>query len=100
MCTGTVSAGLEGIKQHEIITISGNRVGAGRVLMSVIDVARLEFGLGLFGVVHRQGEMMLEDAGSMMMIGIGSGFIGVCWEVDWGVMDKMLSLIVPNNDQD
>jgi len=27
VCTGVVSTGLEGIKQHEIITIWGNRVG-------------------------------------------------------------------------
>ena len=35
--TRTVSAGLEGIKQHEIITIRGNRVGAGQVPMLAID---------------------------------------------------------------
>ena len=27
---------------------------------------------------------MLEDAGSMMTIGTTFGFVGVCWEVDWG----------------
>ena len=31
VCTGTVSTGLEGIKQCEIITIWGNRVRADRV---------------------------------------------------------------------
>jgi len=44
------------IKQHEIITILGDRVRAGKVLMSVIDVAQSVFGLGLFVVVHTQGE--------------------------------------------
>ena len=44
------------IKQHEIITILGGRVGAGKVPMSAIDVAWSVFSLGLFGVVHRQGE--------------------------------------------
>ena len=29
-----------------------------------------------------------------MMIGVGSGFVGVDWEVDWRAMDMMLSLIV------
>jgi len=88
VCTGTVSTGLEGIKQHEIITRWGNRVGAGRVLMSVIDVTQLVFGLGLFRVFCRQGEMMLEDAGSMTIIGIDLGFVRVCWEVDWGLWTK------------
>ena len=49
------------IKQHEIITILGDRVRAGKVLMSVIDVAQLVFGQGLSGVFNRQGETMLED---------------------------------------
>ena len=71
--------------------IFGNRVRAGKVQMLAIDVAQLVFSLGLFGVVCRQGETMLEDTESMLMIGITSGFIGVCWEVGWGVMDKMLS---------
>src|SRR5882724_4205224 len=62
VCTGTVSTGSEEIKQHEIITIWGNRVRAGRVPMLATDVVWLVFGLGLLGVVHRQGEMMLEDA--------------------------------------
>ena len=48
-------------KQCEIITILGDRVRAGKVLMLVIDVAWLVFGPGLFGVVHRQGETMFED---------------------------------------
>ena len=63
MYTGTVSTGskLEEIKQHEIITILGDRVRAEKVLMSEIDVAQSVFTLGLFGVVHRQGKMMLED---------------------------------------
>ena len=62
VCTGIVSTGSEGIKQHEIITKRGNRVRAGQVLMSAIDMAWSVFGLGLFGVVHRQGETMLGDA--------------------------------------
>ena len=62
VCTGTVSTGLEEIKQCEIIAIFGNRVGAGKVLMLAIDVAQLVFGPGLFGVVCRQREMTLEDA--------------------------------------
>jgi len=64
VCTGTVSTGLksEEIKQCEIITILGDRVRAGKVLMSAIDVAQLVFSLGLFGVVCRQGKTMLEDA--------------------------------------
>jgi len=45
----------------EIITISGNRVGAGEVLMSVIDVTWSVFGPGLVRVFCRQGKMMLED---------------------------------------
>jgi len=49
------------IKQCEIITILGDRVGAGKVPMSVIDVAQLVFGQGLSGVFNRQGETMLED---------------------------------------
>jgi len=53
---------LEKIKQHEIIPILRDRVGAGKVPMLVIDVAQLVFGLWLFGVVCRQGEIMLEDA--------------------------------------
>jgi len=61
--TGTVSTGLksEEIKQCEIITILGNRVGAREVPMLAIDVTQLVFGLGLFGAVHRQGKMTLED---------------------------------------
>ena len=61
MCTGTVSvsAGLEGIKQHEIITIRGNRVRAGQVLMLVIDMVQSVFGPRLFGVVRRQGETII-----------------------------------------
>jgi len=61
VCTGTGSTGLEKIKQCEVITILGDRVGAGKVLMLAIDVAQLVFSLGLFGVVCRQGEMILED---------------------------------------
>jgi len=62
VCTGTVSTGSEGIKQHEIITIRGNRVRAGQVPMSVIDMAQLVFGPGLSGDVCRQGDMTLQDA--------------------------------------
>jgi len=62
VCTGTVSTGLEKIKQHEIITILGDRVGAGKVLILAIDVAWSVFSPGLFRVVHRQRETMLEDA--------------------------------------
>ena len=63
VCTGTVSTGLksEEIKQCEIITIFGNRVKAGKVPMSAIDVTQLVFGPWLVGVVCRQGKMMLED---------------------------------------
>jgi len=61
--TGTVSTGSEGIKQHEILTIRGNRVRAGQVPMSAIDGVQSVFSLGLFGVSHGQGETMLEDAG-------------------------------------
>ena len=50
VCTGTVSTGSEGIKQHEIITIRGNRVRAGQVPMSVIDMAWSVFGLGYLGL--------------------------------------------------
>ena len=45
--------GLEEIKQHKIITIWGNRFGAGRVLMLAIDVAWSVFSPELFRVVHR-----------------------------------------------
>ena len=41
----------EEIKLCEIITISGNRVRAGKVLMSEIDVTQMVFGQGLFGVI-------------------------------------------------
>ena len=34
------------------------------------------------------------------MIGIALGFIRVGWEVGWGVMDTMLSSIVPESDWD
>ena len=82
MCRGIVSTGSEGIKQHEIITIRGNRVRAGQMPMLVIDVVQLVFGPGLFRVVCRQGEMTLQ---------VSSGFSG-----RWtgGVMDRTLSLIV------
>jgi len=76
VCTGTVSTGSEEIKQHEIITIWGNRVRAGRVPMLATDVVWLVFGLGLLGVVHRQGEMMLEDAEECNNDGYHFGF---CW---------------------
>jgi len=61
--TGTVSTGLklEEIKQNEIITIFGNRVGAREVPMPAIDATWLVFGPGLVRVVHRQGKTMLED---------------------------------------
>jgi len=48
--------------QGSVYRNSKHRVGAGKVPMSVIDGAQLVFGPGLFGVVCRQGEMMLEDA--------------------------------------
>ena len=69
MYTGTISTGskLEKIKQHEIITIFGNIVGAGEVLMSVIDVTQLVFSPGLVRVVHRQGRMTLEDLGGCIV---------------------------------
>ena len=47
VCTRIVSTGSEGIKQHELITIRGNRVGAGQVLRSVIDGVQSVFSLGL-----------------------------------------------------
>ena len=50
MYTRIVSTGSEGIKQHEIITIRGDRVRAGQVLMSVIDGVQLIFGPGLLGL--------------------------------------------------
>ena len=62
MCTRIVSTGSEGIKQYEIITIRGNRVRAGKVLMLAIDMVWSVFGPGLFGVGCRHGEMRLEDA--------------------------------------
>ena len=46
----------EEIKLCEIITISGNRVGAGKVLMLVINVTQLVFGLGLVGVICSRWE--------------------------------------------
>ena len=52
---------LEEINQCEIITIFGNRVGAGKVPMLVIDVTWLVFGPGLVRVVCRQRKMTLED---------------------------------------
>jgi len=67
--TGMVSTGVnsEGIKQCEIITILGNRVRAGKMLMSVIDVTQLVFSPGLVRVVHRQGRMTLEDLGGCIV---------------------------------
>ena len=62
VCARIVSTGSEGIKQCEIITIRGNRVGAGQVLMSVIDMVQLVFSPGLFGVGCRHRGMMLKDA--------------------------------------
>jgi len=50
VCTKIVSAGSEGIKQCEIITIRGSRVRAGQVLKLVIDRVLLVFGLGLLGL--------------------------------------------------
>ena len=50
-----------GLKLDEIITILGNRVGAGKVPMLVIDVTWSVFSPGLVGVVCRQGRTMLED---------------------------------------
>ena len=50
VCTRLVSTVSEGIKQHEIITIRGNRVGAGQVLRSAIDGFQSVFGLGLSGL--------------------------------------------------
>jgi len=62
VCTGIVSTGSEGIKQHKIITIRGNRIRTGKVLMSEIDGVWSVLSPGLFRIVHGQGEMTLEDA--------------------------------------
>jgi len=35
-----------------------------------------------------------------IMIEITLGFVRVCWEVGWGVMDMMLSLTAPESDWD
>ena len=58
---GSTGSKVGGIKLCKIITILGNRVGAGEVLMLAIDVTQSVFGPGLVGVVHRQGKAMLED---------------------------------------
>ena len=50
MCTGIVSTESEGIKQHEIISIRGNRVRARQVLMLAIDMVWSVFSLGLLGL--------------------------------------------------
>ena len=42
---------MDKIKQHEIITIRGNRVVAGQVLILVSDMVQSVFSLGLFRVV-------------------------------------------------
>ena len=47
VCTGIVSTGLEEIKQCEIITIRGNRVGAGQVPMLVIVMAHWYLAWGI-----------------------------------------------------
>jgi len=61
VCTGIVSTRLEEIKQHEIITIRGNKVWAGQVPMSAIDMVCHYSAQGIQGVC-RQREMKLEDA--------------------------------------
>ena len=73
VCTGIVSTGSEGIKQCDIITIRGNRVRAGQVPILAIDMVQSVFSLGL---------------------------LGLAGEVDWGVMDMMLNLVVPESDPD
>ena len=91
---------MEKIKQCEIITILGDRVGAGKVLMLAIDVAQSVFGLGLFGLSVDKERWHWRMQKGVMMIEFTSGFIGVCWEVGWGVMDTMLSSTVPESDKD
>jgi len=44
---GSTGSKLEEIKLGEIMTILGNRVRAGKVLMSAIDVTQSVFGPGL-----------------------------------------------------
>ena len=79
MCTGTVSTGSENIKWHEIITIRGNRVRAGQVLMSAIDMVQSVFCLGLSGLSVDKKRQHWRMQRSGMMIGIASGFIRVSW---------------------
>ena len=65
-----------------------------------IDGVQLVFSLGLLELSMdkmRRGWRMQRRA---MMIRIASGFVGVGWEVGWGVMDTMLSLIAPESDWD
>jgi len=62
----------------------------------------MPFGIqpGLCGVVHRQGETMLWDAESMMILESTSGFIRVSWGGGLGVVDTTLSLTVSEIHQD
>jgi len=53
---GSTGSKSEEIKLHEIITILGNWVRAGKVLMSVSDATQLVFSLGLVRVVHSRWE--------------------------------------------
>ena len=91
---------LEKVKQHEIITILGDRVRAGKVLMSVIDVAQSVFGLGLFGLSVDKERQCWRMQKGVMTIEITSGFVRVFWEVGWEVVDIMLILTVPQGNQD
>ena len=101
VCTRIVSTGLEGIKQHEIITIRGNRVRAGQVPMLAIDMVLSVFWSGLFRVVCGQEETTLEDAegcdDNWSCFRFHQGWTG---EVGCVVMEMMLSSIAPGSDQD
>ena len=68
--------------------------------ISAIDMVQSVFSLGLFGVVHGQGETMLEDAeecdDDWNHFRFHQGILGG----QTGVMDKTPSLIAPKNDLD
>ena len=98
MCIGTVTTGSEEIKQCEIITILGDRVRAGKVPMSVIDVAQSVFGPGYSGLfIDKERHWRMWKG--VMTIEFTLGFIGVCWEVGWGVVDTMISSTALETDQ-
>jgi len=85
---------------HWVLVLAQNtEVGTDAwVPQSAIDGSWLVFGTGLSGSSKLSMDKMrwLEGCQELQWtVGMGLGFIGIDWEVDWGVVDMMLSLIVP-----